>query len=270
MAGARIVPRATQDVALSWAVTEIWPLVDRHLKESILLRDVDPDRVYLMGYSMGGWGTLLMAPAMADRFAAAAASAGGEHAPRAHPENLRNTPLRIQIGTEDHPFQRYALSKAYGEALRALRDAEPAAYVHEYREHAGKGHAIVDSDNPKWLSGFVRRPWPEKVVWRPVGPACGHVRTFYYLALAAPAENMTLVVARDGNTFTVEKAEGVEVFSLLLSDDFADLDEPVVVRRGDRVLAEGKVERRLRTLFESLAARGDRRQAYPARLSVRP
>ncbi|MFA4987836.1 MAG: dienelactone hydrolase family protein, partial [Candidatus Brocadiia bacterium] len=167
VSGSLIVPRSTQDVALSWAVPEAWPLVDRLLYESFLLRDVDPDSVYLMGYSMGGWGTLLMAPAMADRWAACAASAGGEHVQRAFPENLRNTPIIIQIGTDDNAFQRYALSKAYADKLKELKAADPDGYKYEYKEHKGAAHQIDDSGNPKWLAQYTRDTYPKKIVWRP-------------------------------------------------------------------------------------------------------
>ena len=38
---------------------------------AIVFEDVDPNRVYLLGYSAGGDGVYQLAPRMADRFAAA-------------------------------------------------------------------------------------------------------------------------------------------------------------------------------------------------------
>lgn len=268
--GALVVPRATQDVALSWAVPEIWPLIDRLLAECFLLRGVDPDRVYLLGYSMGGWGTLLMAPAMADRFAAAGASAGGEHASRAHPENLRNLPIIIQIGTEDHPFHRYELTKAYADALGVLRAADPGGYVFEYREHPGQGHQISDRDNPKWMAEHVRDPYPEKVVWMPVDATGGWVRRFYWLGIDDPKGTMHVVATRKGNAIEIDRADGVAKLAIFLNDEMADLDEEIVVRRGDRELWRGRPERRLATLLETFAARADPRLAFPVRIDVAP
>ncbi len=58
-----------------------WPM---HIKElnalitqALLLYDVDPDRVYLTGISMGGYGVWNLATAYPDRFAAVAPICGG-------------------------------------------------------------------------------------------------------------------------------------------------------------------------------------------------
>jgi len=266
--GCLIAPRSTQDVALSWAVPEIWPLMDRLLAECFLLRNVDPDQVYILGYSMGGWGTLLMGPAMADRWAAVGASAGGEQDRRAHPENLRNTPIIIQIGTKDHAFQRYELSKAYADRLEALHRADPEGYTFEYIEHEGAGHAISDANTPKWMSRFTRNPYPTRIVWKPVDVTRGHVKTFYYLAVEKPSSTMDIVVTRQAkdNVFMVEKAAGTSRLILLLNDSFVDLEKPVVVRKDGREIFRGPVERRLGTLLETFAARADVRLAFPARI----
>jgi len=268
--GCLIAPRSTQDVALSWAVPEIWPLMDRLLAECFLLRNVDPDRVYILGYSMGGWGTLLMGPAMADRWAAVGASAGGEHHGRAHPENLRNTPIIIQIGTKDHAFQRYALSKAYAERLEALHRADPKGYIFEYIEHEGAGHGISDANTPKWMSRFTRDPYPTKIVFEPVDATGGHVKTFYYLEVDKPSGAMEIVVTRDAkaNAFTIEKAAGTTRLTLLLNDGFVDLEKPVVVTKDGREIFSGRVERRLRTLIETFGDRADVKLAFSARIAL--
>jgi hypothetical protein len=268
VSGSLIVPRSTQDVALSWAVPEIWPLMDRLLAECFLLRGVDPDKVYVLGYSMGGWGTLLMGPAMADRWAAVGSSAGGEHVVRANVENLRNTPIIIQIGTEDHAFKRYELSKAYAEKLEELHAADPDGYEYEYKEHEGAGHSISDSDSPKWMSRFTRNPYPEKVVWKPVDVTQGHVRTFYYVAVDAPARGTHVVVSRSGNTFTIEKADGAKRLSILLNDDLADLEKPIVVLKGGEQVFSGPVERRLTTLLRTFEQRADHRLTFSARVEL--
>ena len=54
----------------------------------IMLYEVDPNKVYLMGYSAGGDGVYQLAPRMADRFAAAAMMAG-------HPNET--SPLGLEI-----------------------------------------------------------------------------------------------------------------------------------------------------------------------------
>ena len=60
---------------------ESYPLYDRLIENLIAFYDVDPNRVYLMGFSAGGDGVYGVTSKMADRFAAANMSAG-------HPNGL--------------------------------------------------------------------------------------------------------------------------------------------------------------------------------------
>ena len=113
-------------------------------------------------------------------------------------------------------------------------------------------------------------PYPEKVVWRPVAETKGHVDSFYFLAVDEPKGAMHLVVTRDGNTLTIEKAENVEKLAILLNDGVADLDKPVIVRKGDAELHAGRVERRLRILVTTFEKRADARLTFSARIEVEP
>ena len=65
---------------------------------------LDPNKVYLMGYSAGGDGVYQLAPRMADRFAAAAMMAG--HPNETSPLGLRNLPFTIHMGENDTPYKR--------------------------------------------------------------------------------------------------------------------------------------------------------------------
>ena len=70
----------------------------------ILCHSVDPNRVYLLGYSAGGDGVYQITPRMADRWAGANMSAG-------HPNgvglvNLYHVPFVIQVGECDSAYNR--------------------------------------------------------------------------------------------------------------------------------------------------------------------
>jgi predicted peptidase len=67
--------------------------LDRLIQEVVKSHDIDPDRVYLTGVSMGGMGTWSLAMAHPRRFAAIAPIAGGVYAPPMVPRYraLRNT-----------------------------------------------------------------------------------------------------------------------------------------------------------------------------------
>ena len=69
--------------------------------------------------------------------AAVAASAGAGFVGatgRCHPDNLRNTPMMIQIGTRDLAYRRYPLSKAFAQALQDLHAKDPDGYDVEILE----------------------------------------------------------------------------------------------------------------------------------------
>ncbi|MDZ7815392.1 MAG: dienelactone hydrolase family protein [Planctomycetota bacterium] len=233
--GCLVVPRAPKDEVLSWGIGEMQALLDRVIFESNVLRKTDPDKIYIMGYSMGGWGTLLLGPAMADRWAAVASSAGGEHVQRANPENLRNTPIIIQIGTEDHAYKRYELTKAFADAVKKLHEQDSKGYKIKYVEHEGMGHQIPDKDSAKWLAEHTRNPYPKKIVWKPLIPGW-EVNTFYYLRTDSNPKGAHIVVTREGNTFSIERAEGISTLHIRLNGEFVDFDEHIVVMHGDEEL----------------------------------
>ena len=62
----------------------------------VLFENVNPNRVYVIGYSAGGDGIYQIGPRMADRWAGAAMIAG--HPNGAPPDNLRNTAFTLHVG----------------------------------------------------------------------------------------------------------------------------------------------------------------------------
>ena len=62
-AGLYVAPRAPTDSWNLWHEGHIDPLFDRLIQNMIVFEGVDPDRVYLMGYSAGGDGVYQLAPA---------------------------------------------------------------------------------------------------------------------------------------------------------------------------------------------------------------
>ena len=70
--GIVFIPRSPTNTWNMWHQDHIDPLFNRIIQNMIMLYEVDPDKVYLMGYSAGGDGVYQLAPRMADRFAAAA------------------------------------------------------------------------------------------------------------------------------------------------------------------------------------------------------
>ena len=110
-----------------WHVGQVDTLFDRLIETYVATGEVDPDRVYLLGYSAGGDGVYQLAPRMADRFAAASMMAG--HPNDASPLGLRNLPFAIFMGGEDGAYDRNKIAARWGETLDALlqKSAKPKA-----------------------------------------------------------------------------------------------------------------------------------------------
>lgn len=133
-----IAPRAPTDNWNLWHEPHVDALFARLIEDAIVLGDVNPNRVYVMGYSAGGDGVYQLAPRMADRWAAAAMMAG--HPNDASPLGLRNIGFTLHVGADDSAYKRNAVAAEWKRKLADLRAADPEGYEHEVQIHQGRGH----------------------------------------------------------------------------------------------------------------------------------
>ena len=262
-----IAPRAPTNTWDLWHEAHIDPLFDRLIEDAVVLSEVDPNHVYIMGYSAGGDGVYQLAPRMADRLAAAAMMAG--HPNDASPLGLRNIGFAIHVGALDDGYNRNKVAAEWGKKLDDLAAADPKGYAHQVQLHEGRSHwmNLEDKVAVDWMAGFTRDPLPLKVVWKQ--STVTHDR-FYWLAVPAKsAKAGSLVIAsRDGQTIDIEKAEDVPHLTVLLNDKMLDLDKPVTITSAGRELFNGKVERRVAELAATLAERGDSDLVFDAAVEV--
>ena len=122
-----IAPRAPTNNWDLWHEAHIDALFDRLLEDAFVLGEVNPNRVYIMGYSAGGDGVYQLAPRMADRWAAASMMAG--HPNDASPLGLRNIGFTIHVGALDDGFNRNKVAVEWGQKLDLLQQADPAGYA---------------------------------------------------------------------------------------------------------------------------------------------
>ena len=274
--GVYLAPRAPTDTWNLWHEAHIDPMLDRIILDAITFEGVDSDRVYLMGYSAGGDGVYQLAPRMADRFAAAAMMAG--HPNEAQPLNLRNLPFAIHMGENDGAYDRNKVAASWGAQLDALQVSDPEGYTHVTRLHAGKGHWMdrQDAEAVAWMSGFTREPWPNRVVWRQDDVTHGRL---YWLSVDEDARVAGATLSaryeaiNDEQVFTFDLPEGfgaresIDV-TLLLHDELVNLDRPIIVKLGERVLYQGIVYRTIRAMASGLDGRADPRLIPSASLRV--
>lgn len=264
--GIYIAPRAPSDTWNLWHRPEIDRLFDWLIESAVVVWGVDPDRVYLLGYSAGGDGVYQLAPRMADRFAAAAMMAG--HPNDADPAGLRNLPFALFMGADDSAYNRNAVAEQWGGRLAELHAADPSGYRHLVRIYPDLGHWMngKDAEAIPWMAGFARHPWPDTVVWRLSGPF--HSR-FYWLSVpeAEAAKGRRVRASVGAQTITVN-TEDFSSVELWLSDALIDLDRTVRVIANGEPVFEGTIPRTEAAIDASLRARPDPAMVATARLTV--
>jgi transglutaminase-like putative cysteine protease/predicted esterase len=260
-----VAPRAPADSWNMWHVAEVDDLFDRLIADMVLQRGVDPNRVYLIGYSAGGDGVYQLAPRLADRFAAAGMCAG--HPNDASPEGLRNLPFFLYMGGEDSAYRRNTVVREFSGKLDALQAADPSGYVHRLTVYPGLPHNMQgrEAEMIPRMSPLVREAWPKRVVWKQDAHP-NHTR-FYWLEHAREAvlPNETYAARVEGQTISIE-APGSGCLTLRLSDALLDLDRPIRVFAGGRAVFEGSVSRSFEVVVQSLREREDPRTAASALL----
>ncbi len=263
--GVYLVPRAPTNTWNMWHQGHVDDFYDRLIENMIVFENVDPDRVYLMGYSAGGDGVYQLAPRMADRFGAAAMMAG--HPNETNPAGLRNLPFTLHMGGEDGAYNRNNIARDWKDRLAALRRMDPGGYVHHVEIHEGKGHWMEREDAVAvpWMAGHDRDLRPEAIVW--LQDDVVHDR-FYWLAVDEPAARRRIVVSRKGQVLRIHTAGGAKQLKFRLDDSMLDLDRDVVVRMAGKTLFKGRVPRTTGTIRRTLAERGDPDGIFTAELVV--
>jgi len=265
-AGIYLAPRAPTDAWNLWHKPHVDVFLDRLIENLVALENVDPNRVYIFGYSAGGDGVYQLAPRMADRWAGAAMMAG--HPNDASPLGLRNVPFAIQVGANDAAYKRNSVAAEWGRKLDELQRDDPQGYTHFTELHQGKGHwmGLEDRKAIPWMERFTRVPLPGKVVWRQDDVT--HAR-FYWLAmpkeLARPGQE--IVAQRSGQTVSLQ-AKNIRTITILLNDVMLDLNQPVRILSGDTTLFSGLLPRTTATLARTIAERGDPDRAFSAEVTV--
>jgi hypothetical protein len=265
--GLYVTPRAPTNTWNLWHEGHIDRMFGRLIENLIAIEGVNPDRVYILGYSAGGDGVYQLAPRMADYLAAAAMMAG--HPNDASPLGLRNLPFALQVGGKDTGYNRNKVAAEWGAKLDALQKADPDGYEHFVKIHEDKAHwmNLEDKIALPWMAKHTRNPVPKKVVWKQAGTT--HDR-FYWLAVPAgeakPGALVDAVVT--GQVVDILTAEKVAKLLIRLDDRLLDLDKPVKVTYHGKVLHEGVVPRTVATQIKTLAGRGDAKLVFDAEVAV--
>lgn len=261
-----VAPRAPANTWNMWHIACVDDLFDRLIADFVMQRGVDPDCVYLIGYSAGGDGVYQLAPRMADRFSAATMCAG--HPNEVTPEGLRNLPFFLYMGGDDSAFNRNAVVRQFSARMDALQANDPTGYPHRLTVFPGLPHSMQnrEADMIPRMSPLTRVAWPKRVAWKQDDVT--HSR-FYWLGRPPKAVNPYELYAAhvEGQTVTIERP-AAGTMTLRLSDALLDLDQPVQVVAGGKKVFEGKVPRSFTAIIQSLQEREDKQTVATALLPV--
>ncbi len=264
--GVYLAPRAPTDTWNLWHQSHIDGFFDRLIENLVVFEDVDPDRVYLMGYSAGGDGVYQLAPRMADRFGAAAMMAG--HPNETSPLGLRNLAFTIHMGGQDKAYSRNKTAEKWKQQLAELQKNDPKGYVHLVHIHPEFGHWMnrKDAVAVPWMAKHRRNPFPKRVVWKQ--DDVRHSR-FYWLSVDPTSQppGAEIEAAVEGQQIKLQ-ADGTPRVSVLLNDRVLDLDREIVVLVEDKQAFKGRVQRTIGVLDKALRQRGDPKSIYCCELSV--
>jgi hypothetical protein len=265
--GVYVAPRAPTNTWDLWHQGHIDGLFGRLIENLAAFEDVNPDRVYLLGYSAGGDGVYQLAPRMADRWAAAAMMAG--HPNETSPLGLRNVPFTLHVGGRDSAYNRNQVAGQWKDQLAELHKVDPGGYVHLAKIYPDKGHWLDREDAAAipWMAKHQRNLFPDRIVWKQDDVV--HSR-FYWLALEPQDAKARAEIRADvrGQNIAIQTAD-VPGLTVRLHDQMLDLDKPVSITLNEQLVFQGSPKRTIATLAKTLGERGDPRGMFAAEIEVR-
>jgi predicted esterase len=288
-----VYPEVLKKTEYGWTdppETEKW--VMDLVRSARLAWDIDSNKVYLTGHSMGGYGTWTYGSIYADLFAAGAAFAGAptmywkeggkdknaEAVTEGYLPNFRNLPLFVYQSLDDPQVPSAANVFAMAE-MKKLHEADPKGWEFVYEEVDKRGHdfpAKGPQPGIEWAVTHVRNPRPETILWQPTRT---WKTTFYWLRWSEPWLGAEVLAktdkARNAIDVTVKmprsaepvktKAElpsRVAKLSVYLDARMVDVTKEVVVTVDGKERFKGVPVLSLATLVRSAAEREDPEYAF--------
>lgn len=265
--GVYVAPRSPLEAWDMWCQQPIDSMYRVLIRTMIAHLDVNPDKVYILGYSAGGDGVWRMAPRMADHWAAASMMAG--HPGDVRLENLLNTPFMIWCGANDVAYNRNRLDRERGLQMDSLQRVTPDGYIHETHIMEGKGHWMDREDAAAlpWMAKFRREAWPKHIIWQQEAVLRP---TFYWLS--APRGELSrgkrVDVKVKGNCIEISRCDYSEM-TLYLSDELLNLQKPVTIKFRGKKVFKGRISPSNETYRQSLFERQDPRFASAYKITVK-
>ncbi len=256
--------RAPNDVWNGFYDDYVPPLVVNLIRQFALFGEIDPDRVFLMGYSHGGYGAFFIGPKIADRFAAIHCSAAAPTDGTISPLTLRNTPFTFMIGENDSAYGRRERCERFDKEVQKLKDENKGEFPVTMEFEKGFGHGgLPDRDKLKEMLPQQRNAAPRHLTWELTDAV---VADFFWLSVPKPVRGQSIDAAMSGNTARIKTRE-VKQLTLGLDGRLVSFESPLkVTLNGTTQSLTAKPG--FVTLCRSMQRRGDPSLAHSCEITL--
>ncbi len=257
--------RAPNDTWNGFYDVYVYPLIGNLVHEFLLFGDVDPNKVFIMGYSHGGYGAFAIGPKEPDLFAAIHASAAAPTDGETTGKTLRNTIFTCMVGENDTMYGRFDRDKKFRESIRELRGNRTDIYPVTVKFIPGNGHTgLPDRDKIREMYPAVRNPVPQELTWLMTDTV---ITDFFWLRTTAPGKKKEIDASCHDNRVTVTTMNDVTAASVLLDSRLVDFKKPVTLELNGKSTTH-KLQPSLRTLCETMQRRCDPELAFTAEIQL--
>ncbi|GAB3935041.1 alpha/beta hydrolase family protein [Mucilaginibacter myungsuensis] len=265
--GVYFVPRSPQNVWNMWHDYPMDQFIAEIIKNEVVLDDVNPDKVYVMGYSAGGDGTFQLGPRLADHWAAVAMMAG--HPGDAEILNLKNVPFTAFVGGKDAAYKRNELVAQWGKRMDSLSATYKGSFIHDTHVYPDMPHWMGRKDTIAlpWMAAYTRDALPKDVIWVQDDILRDQ---FYWLGrpLDGAKQGQMARVAVKGNDIDVIENTN-NILYIYLNDQLLNLDKKVTVSIHGKKAFSAKVARNTSVIKETVGMRMDKSLIFSGKLMIK-
>lgn len=289
------IPQIPNERRYRWWFQPVQNAWERLFRLSMLNDEIDPNKIFVMGISEGGYGSQRLGAFYADYLAGVGPMAGEEPLKNAPPLNFRNVAFSFHTGEYDTMFGRNELTALASSVFDSLESKHPGDFVHNVVIQEGKGHAVDYTKTTPWLVKYERRISPETISWVYFPMHNRYRKGFYNVAITKfPGLKEEDVYNRilfninfnkKNNTITIDAKlmndemtdlkdmqdmqdmQGGEI-ALYLDDRYIDYSKKVKVVYNDKTVYNSKLKLIEENIVESCGLFGDPERLFPTKITI--
>ena len=255
--------RAPNDTWNGFYDDSICPLTDKLIKEFVLFDGVNPDKVYVMGASHGGYGAFVIGPKTPYRFAAIHAAASAPTDGETMGENLRDVRFTVTVGAMDNGYGRIDRARKFQTQMQDWNKQYDGGYSSAF-DFPNTGHLVPDHDKLAEMLKYKRDAAPKFVVWTQSDAV---IKRFYWLEAPEP-QNKAHIEAKIADNVISIKAANQKKIAIWLDSTLVDRKKPVEVKIEGGKTQTFHLKSSMETYCLGLEQTADPKLTAPSRIEI--